>query len=70
MLLVLIAVSSLFHHNVISSWINEKFTGFITSILNEFSAFSILGEVNLRDPSQITMLDTKMHLLLVSVTKT
>ena len=30
-----------------------------------FRRFHILGEVNLRDSSQITMLDTKMHLLLV-----
>ena len=35
------------------------------SILNEFLAFSILGEVILRDPSQITISDTKMHLILV-----
>ena len=49
---VLLAVASLIHHNVISSWINGRFTGLITSILNKFSAFSILGEVILRDPSQ------------------
>ena len=43
---VLLAVSSLIHYKFISSWINGRFTGLITSILNEFSAFSILGEVS------------------------
>ena len=62
---VFLAVSSLTHHNVISSWINGRFTCLITSILNEFSAFSISGEVILRDPSQITISVTKMHLLSV-----
>ena len=60
---VLLVVSSLFHHNVISSWINRRFTGLITSIMKEFSAFSISGEVILRDPSQITISDTTMHLM-------
>ena len=30
--------------------------------MNDFSAFSFLGEVTLRDPSQITISETKMHL--------
>ena len=42
---VFLTVSLLNLHNVIFSWINGIFTGLITSILNEFSAFSILGEV-------------------------
>ena len=54
-LLQLLVVSSLFHQNVISSWIDGRFTGLTTSILCEFSAFSILEEVILRDPSQITI---------------
>ena len=44
LLLVRLAVSSLNHYNVISSWINGRFTCIITSNLNVFSAFSILGE--------------------------
>ena len=63
MLPVLLAVSSLINYNVISSWINGRFTGLITSILKEIPAFSILGEVILRDPSKITISDTKMHLM-------
>ena len=31
--------------------------------LRRFPRFSILCEVILRDPSQITILDTKMHLM-------
>ena len=53
-----------------SSWINGRFTGLITSILNEYFAFSVLAEVILRDPSQITISDTKLHLMKVQVTKT
>ena len=60
LLQVRLAVSSLIHHNVISSWINGRFTGLITSISEEFSAFSILGEVILYDQIQIMILD--MHL--------
>ena len=66
MLPVLLVVSSLIHYNVISSGTNGGFTCLIIPILNEISAFSILGEVNLRDlrdPSQITISDTKMHLM-------
>ena len=60
---VLLTVASLIHHDVISSWINGRFTGLITSILKEFSAFSILGEVILRASIQITISNTKMHLM-------
>ena len=45
----LLAVSSLICHKVISSCINGRFTGLITFILNEFSTFTILREVILRD---------------------
>ena len=41
LLQVLLAVSSLIHYNVVSSW---RFTFLIMSILNEFAAFSILGQ--------------------------
>ena len=58
-----LAVSSLIHHNVISSWIEGIFTGLIASILNEFSVCSILGEVILGDSSQISISDAKMHLI-------
>ena len=60
---VFLAVSSLINYNVISSWINGRFTGLIRSILKEISAFSILGEVILRDPSQIAISNTNMHLM-------
>ena len=63
MLPVILAVSSLIHHDVIFSPINGRFTGLITSILRECSAFSILDEVILRDPSQITISDAKMLLI-------
>ena len=62
LLSIFLAIFSLIHHNVISSGINGRFTGLI---LNEFSAFSIWGDVILRDQSQITISDTKMHLMLV-----
>ena len=65
LLSVLLVVSSLINYNVIFSWINGRFTGLITSILNEFSTFSILGEVILSNPSQITISDSKIHLMLV-----
>ena len=32
--------------------------------LNKFLTFDIVAEVILRDPSQITILDNKMHLML------
>ena len=60
---VLLAVASLIHHDVISFWINGRFTGLMTSILKEFLAFSILGEVILRAPIQITISNTKMRLM-------
>ena len=60
---VLLVISSLIYHNVISSWINGRFTCLITLMLNEFSAFSILEEVILRNPSQVTISDNKMHLM-------
>ena len=63
MLPVLLAVSSLIHYNDILSWINGRLTGLITSIFKAILAFSILGEVILRDPSQITIPDTKLHLM-------
>ena len=46
-----------FHHNRISSWINGRFTGLLTSIFRIFfSVFSILDKVILVDQSQITTL--------------
>ena len=59
----LLAVSSLIHLNVFSSWINGKFTGLSTSIFKEFSTFSILGEVILRDSSHFTISDSMMQLI-------
>ena len=40
---ITLAVSSLIRHKVISSWINGRFTGLITSLLNE-----VFGVFNLR----------------------
>ena len=54
--LILLAASSLSHHNVSSLRINGRWTGLITSILKDLSTFSTLGEVIRRGPSQITIL--------------
>ena len=40
---VLLGISSLIHYNVISSWINGRFTGLSAFILKEFLTFSVLN---------------------------